>query len=742
LACALRQTKKTWRIVSPFGNRRGLTVTRRLACLGLAFIFFIGPAVSLRANSAAITPPKRHSVEIFWDTWGVPHIYATTTQNDAFWGLGWAQMRLHPNLLLKLYGEARGRAAEYWGPTYLQSDRVAAIMGFGESSRRWYAMQTPSFKGHIDWFVAGMNAYASAHKSVIDPSNRVVLPVHATDVMARVEQILYRFSNNGRRCAAPVNVGSGAGSNAWAISPSDTVDGHAILSGSLHLPWNDDQVRLTDAQLTAPHLNVYGATFVGLPVFIAGFNNLVAWTISSEVIDTCDLYKLRPVGDETSYLPGDETYLFDGQKKRFEIRTARLKVLSPDGTFREEDFTLRRSVHGPVIIAFQSAFAIRMTSVDQFPAVGVLDEFWAFATASGIGEFQRALAALQISPFNVTYADRQGHIMYAFSGSVPMHPVGDFAYWEHAEAPGDTSSNLWTSAYPVDRLPRLVDPPSGWVQNSNSPPWFATLPAVLDSNKYPSDMTADWLGFREQRSVEMLASQGLLTFEQVTKDKFSTESHLADLVLPDLIKAAMNSGDDRARSAADVLLHWDRHFEENSRGAILFASWVKHMKFLYPESSAGFARPFDRDFPLTTPSGIQDPGAAVQNLREAASEVQSEFGTADVPPGLAYRLRYGKYNFPGFGGSGDPVGTFEALDYEKSADGVYEPVSGEAMSFAVEFSNPLVARALLVYGNSSEPTSPHFGDQIPLLARRELRPVWFSLSEVKRHLESYERLFP
>ncbi len=46
--------------------------------------------------------------EIIWDTWGVPHIDARD-EAGVFRAFGWAQMRDHGDLVLRLYGRARGR---------------------------------------------------------------------------------------------------------------------------------------------------------------------------------------------------------------------------------------------------------------------------------------------------------------------------------------------------------------------------------------------------------------------------------------------------------------------------------------------------------------------------------------------------------------------------------------------------------------------------------------------------------
>ena len=74
----------------------------------------------------------------------------------------------------------------------------------------------------------------------------------------------------------------------------------------------------------------------------------------------------------------------------------------------------------------------------------------------------------------------------------------------------------------------------------------------------------------------------------------------------------------------------------------------------------------------------------------------------------------------------------------RGADGLFEVRGGDSFVAVVEFSEPVRARVLLGYGNASQPDSPHRGDQLELMARRELRPVWRSRAEVEAHLERRE----
>ena len=128
--------------------------------------------------------------EILWDTWGVPHVYGTTDE-AVFHGQGWAQMASHGDLILRLYGQARGRAAEYWGEDYLDSDRWVRTMGIPQRGEAWVAAQTPAFQRNIEAFARGMNDYAAAHPDAISDEVKAVLPVTAADVMAHGNRVIH-----------------------------------------------------------------------------------------------------------------------------------------------------------------------------------------------------------------------------------------------------------------------------------------------------------------------------------------------------------------------------------------------------------------------------------------------------------------------------------------------------------------------------------------------------------------------
>ena len=222
---------------------------KRAAVFTLLIIF---PAL---LGGRTTSPAPR--AEILWDNWGVPHIFARESES-LFYAFGHAQMQSHGDLILRLYGQARGRAAEYWGTKHLDSDRYVRTVGIPDRARRWYEAQSPAFRKYLDAFADGINDYAREHPDLIAPDRRIVLPVTAVDVMAHTHRVIHFIFVSSRR-SPPLVQWQSEGSNAWAIAPARSASGNALLLANPHLPWSDLFV-FFEAQLSAPAINAYGAS--------------------------------------------------------------------------------------------------------------------------------------------------------------------------------------------------------------------------------------------------------------------------------------------------------------------------------------------------------------------------------------------------------------------------------------------------------------------------------------------------
>jgi acyl-homoserine-lactone acylase len=729
-------------MIFTFSSKLSLRVFSGRSWQLLLIIFTLLLLLTLQ-NPALTARPRK--TEVLWDTYGVPHIYAQDPAT-AFQAFGWAQMKSHGNLILKLYGQARGKAAEYWGDRYLKSDKWVQTMGIPKRAQDWYEEQSPSFRNYLQAFANGINDYAQKYPDLIADEFEVVLPIRPTDLLAHVQRVInftfivdsetidelswdFLHDSVQANLKKPIKTvrDRNYGSNGWAIAPSRSQSGHAMLLANPHLPWSD-LFLWYEAQINAPGIDAYGATLVGVPVLAIAFNNNLGWTHTVNTHDGYDAYALNLV---------DGGYRFDGEVRPFDIETKTLKVKQDNGKLRSEQLVIKRSLHGPLVGEKNGkALAIRVVGLDR---PGVLEEWWDMARATNLAEFEAVVSRLQLPMFTVMYADRQGHIMHLFNGQVPVRDRGDFDYWQTI-IPGDTSATLWQQYHPYQDLPRDVDPPSGWLQNTNDPPWTTTFPSVLAPKDYPAYMAPKTaMHFRAQRSAKILSQDRNISLKELIEYKYSTRMELSDRLLDDLIPLAQKQDNPRVRRAAKILKAWDRHANAKSRGAVLFNFWDQEMDF--PDA---FAIPWSENKPLTTPDGLKEPQVALKALDTAAAKVENIYGKLDIPWGEVFRLRYGKVDLPANGGSGG-LGIFPVIDFAPiSQDGKqsnkFQSVGGESYIAAIEFSNPVKAMVLNTYGNSSQPGSIHTWEQLQLFARQKLRQVWRSRQEILFHLSEIDRV--
>ncbi len=701
----------------------------------IAYPGFLKPIVfAILTILVACAETHTNKTEILWDTWGVPHIYGEDIPST-FYAFGWAQMASHGNLILHLYGRARGLGAEYWGGAYLNSDRWIHTMDVHKRAQRWYELQSPEFRVYLDSFAAGINAYSYEHLDLIADSVEVVLPVSGVDILAHVQHMMHiRFFAGNSSIQLAQQHFSQKGSNAWAIGPDHTEAGNALLLANPHLGWSD-YTRLYEAHLRAPGLDLYGCTVVGFPVLAIAFNEQLGWSHTVNMMNANNMYELTLE---------DGGYRFDGKLKDFEEQKVIIRILEDDGTMREEEQVTRWSVHGPVI-AEQGESAVALRAVG-FDAPGLLKQWWDMGLAQNLAEFETALRQQQLPIFSVIYADRDGHILHHFGGRVPIRSGGNFYDWNSRVIPGDSSQTLWTDIHSYDALPRVLDPPSGWLQNANDAPWTTTFPKALNPQDFSANITGPpnfWA--RGQRSSRMLSEDEKISFDELVEYKHSTRMELADLILDDLVLAAREHGSPLAQQAADVLETWDRSANAESRGAVLFFAWAKEVNSDLRGSKGSpaplFSTPWSFEAPFKTPDGLADPVKAAQALDTAARKIQADFGALDVPWGDVYRLRGNDFDLPA-NGAGGPLGVFRVTGYQRDDDGVFVAQGGDTYVAAVEFADPVRARVLLTYGNATQPHSHHLWDQLELYAKKELREAWLTKAEIEAHLELREIILP
>ena len=695
--------------------------------------------------------PIHDGPEILWDTWGVPHIVARK-DSDAFYAFGWAQMRSHADLLLKLYAVARGRGAEIFGESYLPADRSVRILGIPHLAEQWYGEQDVVFRANLDAFAAGINDFARRHPEAISDAVKAVLPVTPQDVIAHTTRVMTVFIAGTSECGAVLPgfdfIDQPVASNGWALGPGYSTSGNAMLLTNPHLDWRGLET-FYESHFLLPDVNLYGTALVGSPVLQIAFNDHLGWTHTVNTMDGCDLYQLKLTGPSLN-----DGYILDGVAQSFITITETIQIRQQDGSMKSESLRIHRAKQGPVIETDDQVLAVRFALLETSLLAGMNRQWWEMGRASNLKEFQDVLQGQHLPLFNVIYADTDKHIMLAFNGIIPIRDVGDAAFW-HAPVPGDDSSLIWTKAHAYADLPKSIDPPGGWVQNSNGAPWYMTMP-FLDKNQYPPNIAADVINNRELRGLQMLNDHKQMSYAELIAAKHSTRALVADQLLDELVAAARAGHDPLLQQAADVLDHWDRQYLAVSRGGWLFGIWFEkwlertiakavdanpNYDFTFGQlvGDLFYAQPFDSAQPLTTPRGLADVPLALLALHDAVSELQTTVGVLDVAWGDIARLRRDEIDLPG-NGAGTALGVFREIVYEPDEDGKFKSFSGDTYIALVEFSQPVRAQVLTTYGNATQSNTFSIGDQLHLAAKQQLRPAWRTLEEIEANLALRENI--
>ena len=648
---------------------------------------------------------------INWDSYGVPHIKASSKEN-LFFSQGWALMHNHANKVLKLYGKSRGRSSEYWGEKYISNDYLVHTLGFSELADQWELEQDPELKMIYSNFVDGMNAYAENNPNKIDDENKIVLPVTTKDVNLQGMYVVFtRFI--GGDDLGRVQEWPDMGSNTYAIGPKKSASGNTMLVQNPHLPWSNEFL-FTEYHFNLNGRNMYGANLVGMPGIAIGFNESLGWSHTDNTIDNADTYELNLIGNG---------YELDGEEKEFESTKKTILIKKEDGSLHENELTILKTLHGPVIKKTKDkVIAIRLVGLDR---ANMFLQWWKMLNSKNFDEFESALKMAQIPFWNVMYADKFGEIFYLFNGLVPKRKQDSWEYWNRI-IPGGKSEDIWTDVHSYEDLPKVKNPESNWLQNANDPPWTSTIPMVLNPNDYPGYMAPKVMHFRPQRSAKMLIEDPSITFDELVEYKLSTRLEFADRILDDLFLAIDDFGSTNSKKAKKLLQEWDRKADVNSIGMLLFYHWSN--KFSVDDNST-YTKPWNINDPLNTPDGLSDPQKAVRLLDESVVEIEEKFGRLDVKWGDYYRIKYNGIDLPANGIDGR-LGVFRVAWPGRSTDKNMYVGGGDSWVSVIEFGQKVRAKALLSYGNSTQKDSPNNGDQLELFSKKELRDVWFYESEL------------
>ena len=566
--------------------------------------------------------------EILRDRYGIPHIFAASME-DASFALGFvhAQDRLWQMEMSRRV--AAGRLSEIVGAGGLETDRFLRTLGVRRSAEANLRNLDGETRKLLEAYAAGVNAFIAsdpvlppefwltgARPEPWTPADSVAwtkmmawdlggnwrsellrmrlaktlpldrihellppYPGEKVPVIADLKELYSSMERDAVRLAQvsrPVaELGSdvlgdheGLGSNNWVVSGARSASGKPLLANDPHLGLTAPPVWYF-AHLSAPGLNVIGATLPGVPGVILGRNERIAWGFTNTGPDVQDLYieKLDAAGG----------YLAPEGARAFQIIDETIKVKGADA----EKLRVRVSRHGPVISD------VMREAQDLAPRGHVIAFAWTalaeddrsaqaankFARAREWDGFLAAARDFQSPQQNIVYADIEGNIGFVAAGRVPHRKPGNDLKGM-APAPGWQARYDWADYIPFEQLPRSFNPESGAIVTANH---RITPPG------YPHFISSEWQPpYRADRIQALLDAVPKHTVPSFARIQADVVSPAMRELLPKLLATRPRS--ENARKALALLAKWDGAMTtERAEPLIAWAWWRELTRAIYAD---------------------------------------------------------------------------------------------------------------------------------------------------------------
>jgi penicillin amidase len=692
-----------------------------------ASLVFLAPALAAQPADDARWTEVARSVTIHRDTYGVPHVLGPTDASCVF---GYLHAQAEDNFaqIEESTIAALGRTAEIDGEAALPGDLLVRALEVPRLAREEYGRADGRLRELCDAAAAGLNFFLARNPQV---KPRLLTRFEPWHVFARARHGIYIQFVLGSTGVSLKELGGVVqevkeGSNMWAVSPSRTDSGHAFLFINPHQPFFGPGQFYEGHVRSGEGWNVSGASFLGALSPTLGHNEHLAWSHTVNAPDIADVY-LETFDDPTrplAYRHGD------GYRTAVEW-TEEIGVKTPQGVVSRK-LRLLKTHHGPVVGEREGKkLTLRLS---RFEEGGAVQAWYALTRAKSVAELKQVLSSCAIPMFNTLAADRQGDIFYVYSGAVPRRSL-DFDWSKPVD--GSDPRTEWQGYHAFAELPQLENPRCGYLQNCNQSPFFTTDDENPRAADFPKYMVGEGDNGRARISRRILSRPGRISFEAWSRAAWDTTVLAAEEGVPRIAAALQQLAEhepERARKLQPVvamLQTWDQVSTVESKAMTVFALWHERRKPGAP--------PPDQ-IPLLH---------EIVALEEVVERLTTAHGTWQVPWGEVNRLqRVQGVVPPGVGpfsdelpslpvaGAPGPLGiVFNFYARPPGKQKRLYGLGGHSFVSVVDLGAAVEARSVLVFGQSADPRSPHHFDQAPLYARRQFKPAWFALEEVRANSE-------
>src|SRR5262249_21579877 len=661
-----------------------------------ALLVALGTQVPLSLGASAQNTALEkiaRSVTIYRDNWGVPHVYGPTDASVIF-GFIYAQAEDNFWQIEDSYIQALGRASEVYGEQSLNADLTNRALEIVRVSQAEYTKLSPQMKEICQATADGLNYFLEKNPQVkprlitrFEPWHLLAFGrfaqyqlfiyrragIRDAEIRTAVQEVKAEGQGGGgiedRRSKMEDRGSSNApqssvldpqssilgpsgddviGSNTWAIAPTKSASGQAMLFINPHQPFFGPGQWIEGHVHSESGWNMAGATFPGSPFPSLGHNDNLGWSHTVNAPDIIDVWaeKFDDPKNPLNYKYGN------GYRAATEW-TDTVKVKTDKGV-ETQTFKFRKTHHGPVVAVRDGApLTVRMAKFESF---GGIEQRYLMGKARNFKEFRQAMSRLDVPMFNTMYADREGNIWYFYNGAVPKR---DQKYDWLKPVDGSDPGAEWQGYHTIDELPQIFNPQSGWAQNCNATPFLATEEGKgnPEASKFPKYMIGENDNARSRISRRVLGEKAKFSFDDLARAAFDTRVIEAETQIPPLVaeweklKTQDAARAEKTAEAVAALKSWNGVSAIDSVPMTVFTLWF--YTSLQPQ-----AQTMTKDNPY--------PKIAV--LEYVLGDITRSWGTWKVAWGEINRIQRvhssgnqepfsdDEPSLPVAGGPGDPIG--------------------------------------------------------------------------------------
>lgn len=687
-------------------------------------------------------------VTIIRDNWGIPHIYGKTDA-DAVFGLLYAQCEDDFKRVEMNYIEKLGRMAEVKGEAELYNDLLIRLVIDSADAMADYKKSPAWLQKLMNAFADGINYYLYKNPAVHPALLQRFQPwyallwtdgsIGAINTAGINEPELKNFYTGGNSIVSiKKEEEDPTGSNGFAFAPAVTASHNAILYINPHVTF---YFRPEVQVVSEEGLNAYGAVTWGQFFVYQGFNEHCGWMHTSNNVDISDLYAEKITKKNDALF-----YEYNHTQKPVLQKKILLHYLSGN-TLQSKTIEAFFTHHGPVMAKRNNEW---LSVKANNRSLNGLIQSWQRTKTKSFAEYKKVMGLLANTSNNTVYADAEGNIAYWHGNFIP---VRDTNYNWAKPVDGSTPATEWKGLHTVDESVHIYNPSNGWLQNCNSTPFTAAGSNSPKRENYPSYMAPDGENFRGINAVRVLAKEKSYTLDKVIAAGYDTYLAAFERLVPALVTAFEKTvlpADSMYRQLSEpiaILKNWDLRSGENSVATTLAVEWGTKLIPRINKNTGEDEYELSDQVKRTERYAAKAPASdLIMPLLETIKELQNKFGDWKISWGSINRYQRisgeidQKYNDdqPSI-----PVGfTSSTWGMLPSYTGRYFAgtkkrygLNGNSFICAVEFGKKIKAKSLLAGGESGDPHSKHFNDQLLMYSKGQFKEVLFYKEDVLKQVE-------